>query len=36
LASPRIGTLIKSQFGPVGDGQGIECFYNFMLKLAPR
>ncbi len=35
-ASPRIGTLITSQFGPVGDGQGIECFYNYALTRAVR
>jgi porin len=33
-ASPEIGTLITSQFGPVGDGQGIECFYNYALTPA--
>jgi porin len=35
-ASPQIGTLITSQFGPVGDGQGIECFYNYALTPALR
>ena len=35
-ASPEIGTLITSQFGPVGDGQGIECFYNYALTPAIR
>ena len=35
-ASPQIGTLITSQFGPVGDGQGIECFYNYALTPAVR
>ena len=35
-ASPEIGTLITSQFGPVGDGQGIECFYNYALTPAVR
>jgi porin len=35
-ASPQIGTLITSQFGPVGDGQGIECFYNYALTSAVR
>ena len=34
--SPRIGTLITSQFGPIGDGQGIECFYNHALTPAIR
>jgi porin len=35
-ASPQIGTLITSQFGPVGDGQGIECFYNHAVTPAVR
>jgi porin len=35
-ASPQIGTLITSQFGPVGAGQGIECFYNYALTPAVR
>jgi len=35
-ASPEIGTLITAQFGPVGDGQGIECFYNYALLPAIR
>ena len=35
-ASPEIGSLITSQFGPVGDGQGIECFYNYALTPAVR
>jgi porin len=35
-ASPQIGTLITSQFGPVGDGQGIECFYNYAVTRAIR
>lgn len=35
-ASPEIGTAITSQFGPVGDGQGIECFYNYALTPAVR
>jgi len=34
--SPRIGTLITSQFGPIGDGQGIECFYNYAVTPAVR
>ena len=34
--SPQIGTLITSQFGPIGNGQGIECFYNFELTRAVR
>ena len=33
-SSPQIGSLITSQFGPVGDGQGIECFYNYALTPA--
>jgi carbohydrate-selective porin OprB len=28
--------LITSQFGPVGDGQGIECFYNYAVTPAVR
>lgn len=35
-ASPQIGTLITSQLGPVGDGQGVECFYNYALTPAVR
>jgi porin len=35
-SSPQIGTLITSQFGPVGDGQGIECFYNYAVTPAVR
>jgi porin len=35
-ASPEIGTLITSQFGPVGDGQGVECFYNYAVTPAIR
>jgi porin len=35
-SSPLIGTLITSQFGPVGDGQGIECFYNYAVTPAVR
>jgi porin len=35
-ASPEIGSLITSQFGPVGNGQGIECFYNYALTPAIR
>lgn len=34
--SPRIGTLITSQFGPIGDGQGVECFYNYAVTPAVR
>lgn len=34
--SPQIGTLITSQFGPIGDGQGIECFYNYAVTPAIR
>jgi porin len=34
--SRQIGTLITSQFGPVGDGQGIECFYNYEFTPAIR
>jgi porin len=35
-ASPRIGPLITSTFGPIGDGQGIECFYNYAVSPAVR
>jgi len=28
-SSNEIGTLISNQFGPIGDGQGIECYYNY-------
>jgi len=34
--SPQIGTLITSQFGPIGNGQGIECFYNYELTRTVR
>ena len=34
--SPLIGTRITSQFGPIGDGQGIECFYNYAVTSAVR
>ena len=34
--SPRIGPLITSKFGPIGDGQGIECFYNYAVSPAVR
>jgi hypothetical protein len=34
--SPVIGTLIASQLGPIGDGQGIECFYNDEVSGAVR
>ncbi|MBL9123643.1 MAG: carbohydrate porin, partial [Planctomycetaceae bacterium] len=27
--SSQIGPLITAQFGPVRDGQGIECYYNY-------
>ena len=29
-------TAITSQFGPIGDGQGVECFYNYALTPAIR
>jgi porin len=35
-ASPQIGTLITAQFGPIGNGQGIECFYNYAVTPAIR
>ena len=34
--SSQIGTLITSQFGPIGDGQGVECFYNYEFTPAIR
>jgi porin len=34
--SSRIGTRITSQFGPIGDGQGVECFYTYALTPAIR
>jgi porin len=34
--SNQIGPIITSQFGPIGNGQGIECFYNFELTRAIR
>lgn len=34
--SPDIGTRITSQFGPIGDGQGVECFYNYAVSPAVR
>ncbi|MFM8291092.1 MAG: carbohydrate porin [Planctomycetia bacterium] len=34
--SSQIGTAITSQFGPIGDGQGIECFYNYAVTPAIR
>jgi porin len=35
-ASPEIGTLITSQFGPIGNAQGLECFYNYEFTSAIR
>ncbi len=34
--SSQIGPLITSQFGPIGNGRGVECFYNFQLTPAIR
>ena len=34
--SSQIGPLITSQFGPIGDGQGVECFYNYEFTPAIR
>jgi len=34
--SPQIGTAITSQFGPIGDGQGVECYYNYAVTRAIR
>jgi porin len=35
-SSDQIGPIITSQFGPIGNGQGIECFYNYHLTPAIR
>lgn len=35
-ASDEIGTLITNQFGPIGSGQGIECYYNYQWTPAIR
>lgn len=35
-SSRPIGTLITSQFGPIGDGHGVECFYNYQWSPAIR
>lgn len=34
--SAYIGTLITNQFGPIGDGQGVELYYNYQLAPAIR
>jgi porin len=34
--SDQIGPLITAQFGPVGNGQGIECFYNYQFSPSIR
>jgi porin len=34
--SSQIGPLITAQFGPIGNGQGIECFYNYQWTPAIR
>jgi len=34
--SHRIGPLITSQFGAIGDGQGFECYYNCQMTPAVR
>lgn len=34
--SSLIGPLITAQFGPIGNGQGVECFYNYQLTPAIR
>lgn len=34
--SSRIGTRITSQFGPIGDGQGVECCSTYALTPAIR
>lgn len=35
-ASSLIGPLITSQFGPIGGGEGVECYYNYELSPAVR
>lgn len=34
--SHKIGPLITNQFGPIGDGQGVELYYNYELTPAIR
>ncbi len=34
--SSFIGPLLASQYGPIGSGEGVECFYNYHLSPAVR
>jgi porin len=34
--SNKIGPLITAQYGPIGNGEGVECFYNIQLTEAIR
>lgn len=34
--STQIGPLITAQFGPIGNGQGLECYYNYQWTRAIR
>jgi porin len=34
--SSQIGPILTTLVGPIGDGQGVECFYNFQLTPAVR
>lgn len=35
-SSNQIGTTLTSTLGPIDDGQGVECFYNYQLTPAIR
>jgi porin len=34
--SSQIGPILTTVAGPIGDGQGVECFYNFQVTPAVR
>ncbi len=34
--SSFIGPLLAAQYGPIGNGEGVECFYNYELTPAVR
>jgi len=34
--SSQIGPLFNAQYGPLGDGQGVECYYNYQVTPAIR
>ena len=34
--SSQLGPLLSTVIGPVGNGQGVECFYNYQLTPAIR